>query len=106
MPKAGEDRRECGSPPARLKELIRVLNSTLVPFSERKQEFFCTVCRYRDPLGPDGNKLHADNCPLAAVMDAIDTFEHLPEWPPECGKCRALAELGPCDEHGPLGVGQ
>jgi len=23
---------------------------------------------------------------------------------PECGKCRALGSIGPCDEHGPLGT--
>ena len=34
----------------------------IVDFNERKQEFFCRACRYRDPL-IDGNKLHDDNCP-------------------------------------------
>lgn len=53
-------------------ESIAVLRSTLVPFNERKQEFYCYVCRYRDPLGPDGNKLHDDNCPLLAVLTALE----------------------------------
>lgn len=43
----------------------------LVDFNERKQEFWCRVCRYRDPLGPSGDKLHDDNCPYRAFVQAM-----------------------------------
>jgi hypothetical protein len=45
----------------------------LVDFNERKQEFWCRVCRYRDPLH-GGSKLHDDNCPyreFVAVMGRL-----------------------------------
>lgn len=43
----------------------------LVDFNERKQEFWCRVCRYRDPLRDAGNKLHDDNCPYKAFVEAM-----------------------------------
>lgn len=42
----------------------------LVDFSERKQEFFCRVCRYKDPLH-NGTKLHDDDCPYKAFVEAM-----------------------------------
>jgi hypothetical protein len=55
-----------------MRACFEVLYGTLVDFNERKQEFFCKVCRYRDPLGPDGNKLHDDNCPLLEMAKACE----------------------------------
>lgn len=57
---------------AEIAQAFAVLRGTLVPFNERTQEFFCKVCRYRDPLGPDGNKLHDDHCPFLAVLDLLE----------------------------------
>jgi hypothetical protein len=48
----------------------------LVDFNERKQEFFCRVCRYRDPLS-DGEKLHDDRCPYLAVVAAFNELAAL-----------------------------
>jgi hypothetical protein len=45
----------------------------IVDFNERKQEFFCRACRYRDPL-VDGNRLHDDNCPW---VEYVQTFKRL-----------------------------
>jgi hypothetical protein len=58
---------------AKLAEAAYVLNGTMVPFNEGKQEFFCRVCRYRDPLGPDGGKLHDDNCPLLELLNICES---------------------------------
>jgi hypothetical protein len=55
-----------------MRACFEVLYGTLVTFNERKQEFFCTVCRYRDPLGPDGNKLHDDACPVLEMAKACE----------------------------------
>ncbi len=66
---------------------FEVLYGTLVDFNERKQEFFCKVCRYRDPLGPDGNKLHDDNCPLLEMAKAVEGKRDGPAL-------RALKEFG------------
>jgi hypothetical protein len=57
---------------AELGTALLILNGDLVPFHERKQELFCKVCRYRDPLGPDGNKLHDENCSLLALHGAVE----------------------------------
>lgn len=46
----------------------------IVDFNEQRQQFFCRACRYRDPLGPDGNKLHDDNCPW---VHYVNTFKRL-----------------------------
>jgi hypothetical protein len=67
---------------AKLVEAVYVLNGTLVSFNEGKQEFFCRVCRYRDPLGPDGNKLHDDACPLFELLE-------------RCEEARAAAAVDP-----------
>lgn len=56
-----------------MSEAFEVLWATLVPFNERKQELFCRVCRYRDPL-VDGTKLHDDNCPLLALAKAFEVI--------------------------------
>lgn len=58
-----------------LKTAWQLLRASLVPFNERKQEFFCRVCRYRDPLGPDGNKLHDDDCLVLAMSNAMEKAE-------------------------------
>jgi hypothetical protein len=47
----------------------------LVDFNERTQEFFCRVCRYRDPL-LDGEKLHADHCDYVAVLAVLNELRH------------------------------
>lgn len=59
-------------------EAFEVLRGHLVRFNERTQEFFCTVCRYRDPLGPDGNQLHDDNCVLLAALALAERSDTLP----------------------------
>lgn len=58
-----------------LKTALQLLRGTLVSFHEGKQEFFCRVCRYRDPLGPAGTKLHDDNCPLLVVETEFEAIE-------------------------------
>ena len=53
----------------------------IVDFNERKQEFFCRACRYRDPLGPDGNKLHDDNCPWVEFVRSFGLLIHSAQEP-------------------------
>jgi hypothetical protein len=57
----------------RLRQLWLQLRHALdpVPFNERKQEFFCRACRYHDPLGDAGGKLHDDDCPLRAFEKVL-----------------------------------
>jgi hypothetical protein len=43
----------------------------VIYFSEGKQQFSCSVCRYRDPL-VDGTKLHSDNCVYRALERETD----------------------------------
>jgi len=57
---------------AAIAKAFEPLRATFVPFNSAKQEFFCRVCRYRDPLGPDGTKLHDDNCPMLAMLEALE----------------------------------
>jgi len=49
-----------------------VIIGNAVDFNERRQVFICTVCRYRDPLGDEGTKLHADECPIYKLHAACD----------------------------------
>ncbi len=67
-----------------IRNAYEVLYSALVTFIERKQELFCTVCRYRDPL-VDGNKLHDDHCPLRALWSAIETATSADAVDPHAG---------------------
>jgi hypothetical protein len=62
-----------------VRNAFEVLYGTLVPFNERKQESFCRVCRYHDPLGPDGNRLHDEACPLMELHRAIHVNIDAPE---------------------------
>ena len=52
-----------------------MLVARLIGFNEAKQELYCRICRYRDPLGPDGHKLHDDDCELLAVLNEADEVE-------------------------------
>lgn len=58
-----------------VREAFNALCSTVVSFKEGIQEFFCKVCCYRDPLGPDGNKLHDDDCPVLHLHAAVEQLE-------------------------------
>lgn len=54
-----------------LKEALEACR--VVDFHERKQEFFCRVCRYRDPL-VNGTKLHDDSCPWLEVVTIMESL--------------------------------
>lgn len=70
-----------GSEPQGLIDLFKRLEDRLVPFNERRQELWCSVCRYRDPL-IDGGKLHADDCPLLMLNNALEQA-----IPPGAARC-------------------
>jgi len=66
-----------------LNTAFQLIRGSVITFSERKQEFFCTICRYRDPL-VDGTKLHDDDCMILAASSALEQL--LLDVQGHCGK--------------------
>jgi hypothetical protein len=56
-----------------------VIVGNALDFNETRQIWFCTVCRYRDPLGDKGTRLHADECPIYKLHAAADVAAPLIE---------------------------
>ena len=57
---------------ASLAKAFAPFRAWFVPFNEHKQAFYCRVCLFHDPLGPDGTKLHDDNCPMLAMIGLLE----------------------------------
>lgn len=53
--------------PQRLQEAIQCVIRETRGFNERKQESWCKVCRYKDPLH---TKLHDPDCPIYELHGA------------------------------------
>jgi hypothetical protein len=67
--------------PQRLHAAIQAVIRETRGFNERKQEAWCRICRYKDPLG---TKLHDSDCPIyelhAAWEEAIVSPKREHEW--------------------------
>lgn len=53
----------------RLREAIELVLARQVDFNEKKQEFFCRACRYRDPIG---ERLHHPSCSIYELHAAYE----------------------------------
>jgi hypothetical protein len=62
-----------------LVDAAMVIVGNALDFNETRQIWFCTVCRYRDPLGDKGTRLHADECPIYKLHAAADVAAPLIE---------------------------